>query len=133
MFILQKKFNVLFIPIPLPERTMELILGTYENFLLGYKYPSLEQTFNIHQHKNAVKSINVNNKGLVVSGGGDENVHLLNLKSRKEYGSLFSHNDKICGVHFSGKNDHLLYSTSEDGTIVRWEYKSHGVAGCQVC
>lgn len=104
---------------------MELILGTYENFLLGYKFPALTQTFNIKQHNNSIKSISINNKtGMLASGGADENIHLLNLKSRKEFGCLFSHNDKISKVHFHEKTG-CLYSISEDGTVVKWEYKSH--------
>ena len=89
---------------------MEILLGTYENFILGYSYPKLEQTFNIKQHNAAVKSINVNhNTGLMASAGSDENVHLLNLKTRKEFGSLFSHNDKISSVNFDVKTNTLYW------------------------
>lgn len=100
---------------------MEIIVGTYENFILGFSYPDLKPTFTNKNHNSFVTCLAINQKlGLLASGSADENISLLNLKTRKEMGNLFGHNDRVTFVGFTSKNE--LYSTSMDGRIAKWEY-----------
>lgn len=100
----------------------EIIIGSYESVILGYNFQTLEPTFTIKQHNAQIKSLDVNpTTGILASGGHDEQVHLINLKTRKDLGSLISHTDKIISINFNSKLN-KLYSTSEDGCVVTWEY-----------
>lgn len=104
----------------------EVIVGTYEEFLLGYKLLKtdkdkycFEQSFANHSHTRSVKCLAAHKKFLV-SGSTDETVHVFNLKTRQELGALLHHNGTVTGLEFF---DSFLFSSSEDGTIVVWSTK----------
>ena len=67
----------------------EILLGTYEAFILGYKLAddlttgnrSLQTSFANHAHSSTVRSIAAADKFLVTAGN-DENVKIFNLKFR---------------------------------------------------
>ena len=105
----------------------EILLGTYEAFLIGYKVkPSerlgkdgemlqeLQISFANHAHSASVRSIAAGDKYLI-SAGGDENVKIFNLRNRTEHGAL-NHADGVinCMLFFDKKH---LITASEDGKI----------------
>ena len=106
----------------------EILLGTYEAFLLGYKVKSakdmlerevplcseLKTSFANHAHSASVKSITAGDKYLV-SAGGDENVKIFNLRNRTEHGDL-NHADGVINCMLFYDKKHLI-TASEDGNI----------------
>ncbi|XP_039755380.1 p21-activated protein kinase-interacting protein 1-like [Pararge aegeria] len=101
----------------------ELIVGTYEGFLLGYSLRSddesetkLKQTFATHSHTGSVRCISVAGKFLA-SGGTDDKVVVIDLKTRKEHTVLMNHDGTINSVAFTHGGTHLL-TGSDDGSII---------------
>lgn len=100
----------------------EVIVGTYEGFLLGYSLfteetgPKLKQTFASHLHTASVRCISKNGKFLA-SGGTDDRVVVVDMKNRKEHTVLMNHNGTINSVAFTHSGTHLL-TTSDDGSII---------------
>lgn len=107
-----------------PDNVFDVILGTYEEFVLGYslekqgkgKY-SLRQTFTNHSHLGSVRCIAASGR-FVASGSTDETVRLFNMRTRCEMGALMQHDGTIADVQFY-KSSHL-FSASEDKTICIW-------------
>ncbi|XP_023214304.1 p21-activated protein kinase-interacting protein 1-like [Centruroides sculpturatus] len=102
---------------------MEVIVGTYEHYLLGYKLIKekqdykLQQTFACQAHIGPIRCIATSHKFLV-SGGIDETIQIFNLKTKKEIGNIVQHSGTITCLSFF-KDSHL-FSSSEDGTICVW-------------
>ncbi|XP_023936457.2 p21-activated protein kinase-interacting protein 1-like [Bicyclus anynana] len=101
----------------------EIIVGTYEGFLLGYSLRSedesetkLKQTFATHSHTSSVRCISVAGKFLA-SGGTDDKVVIIDLKTRKEHTVLMNHDGTINSVAFTHGGTHLL-TGSDDGCII---------------
>ena len=111
----------------------EILLGTYEAFLLGYKLHQTEvssleglskteaetlqeikTSFANHAHSASVRSITAGDKFLV-SAGGDENVKIFNLRNRSEHGAL-THADGVINCMLFYDKRHLI-TASEDGKI----------------
>ena len=105
----------------------EILLGTYEAFLLGYQVKPLEHngkelsakkelrtSFANHAHSASVRSIGAGDKFLV-SAGGDENVKIFNLRNRTEHGAL-NHSDGVINCMLFYDKRHLI-TGSEDGKI----------------
>ncbi|XP_075978870.1 p21-activated protein kinase-interacting protein 1-like [Anticarsia gemmatalis] len=100
----------------------ELIVGTYEGFLLGYsirtedKNMKLKQTFATHSHTASVRCISIGGKFLA-SGGTDDKVVVIDLKTRQEHTVLMNHDGTINSVAFTHNGTHLL-TGSDDGSII---------------
>ena len=105
----------------------EILLGTYEAFLMGYQVKPLEYmgkelsakkelrtSFANHAHSASVRSIAAGDKYLV-SAGGDENVKIFNLRNRTEHGAL-THSDGVINCMLFYDKRHLV-TASEDGKI----------------
>ncbi len=111
--------------------THEIIVGTYEEFLLGYqvssstssssKEVSLSATFSDHAHAGgAVRTVAAAGKFLA-SGAADENVRLLNLRRRTHHGDLRAlHQDTVTQLVFYDRA-HLV-TAADDGKIWSVEY-----------
>ncbi|XP_014675570.1 PREDICTED: p21-activated protein kinase-interacting protein 1-like [Priapulus caudatus] len=104
---------------------MELIVGTYEELLLGYRVNSgsngvtIEPSFTNNAHTGCIKTVAVSpNQVYLVSGGTDETIKIHDLVSRKDYGSLTHHGGTVTDVSCHGAVH--MFSGSEDGTICVW-------------
>ncbi|KAG8185511.1 hypothetical protein JTE90_019766 [Oedothorax gibbosus] len=101
---------------------MEIVVGTYEKFLLGYQLEMnldqflLKPSFITEAHLQSIKCIASNNKFLT-SGSTDERIQLFNMKTRKELGALLQHNGTVTSLQFF---ENFLFSSSEDNTICIW-------------
>lgn len=99
----------------------EILLGTYEAFILGYKVheeasgdPELRTSFANHAHSASVRSIAAGDKFLITSGA-DENVKIFNLRNRTEHGTL-THSDGCLNAMTFYDRRHLV-TASEDNNI----------------
>ncbi|GLH03598.1 POC1 centriolar protein homolog [Gryllus bimaculatus] len=100
---------------------LEIIVGTYEEFLLGYrpkhvdqKY-SLTQTFASHGHKASIRCVTSHGK-MVASGGADDSIHFYDMLYRRDIGVLMHHNGTVNCVEFTPNGSHLL-TGGDDGKI----------------
>ena len=108
---------------------MEIIIGTYEAFLLGYVLRkdeeagySLQQTFAISDHNSPVRCLAACGH-FISSGSVDEFIHIYNMKSRTEVGILEKHEGTITSLQFATTK--YLITTSEDGYILIWKTGSN--------
>ncbi|XP_043501506.1 p21-activated protein kinase-interacting protein 1-like [Polistes fuscatus] len=112
----------------------EIIVGTYEQYLLGYKFTNivneykLEKSFATHSHLGSIRSV-ASNKYYLASAGADETICLYDLHNRIESGKLMHHNDTVNHVTFTPEASHL-FSCSKDGTIAavrcgNWQMQKH--------
>lgn len=126
---------------------VEIIVGTTEEFILGYQLTcqkdgkvSLSQSFADHSHTGSVRQIAISGKFLV-SGASDEILRIFNLHSRTEVGLIMEHQGTITDLAFHGSR--YLFSASQDGNIcifnrAKWEcektLKAHagGVTGLAI-
>jgi len=99
----------------------EILLGTYEAFVLGYKLAedvtgirSLQTSFANHAHSSTVRSVAAADKFLVTAGS-DENVKIFNLRNRTEHGNLTHSDGTLRSMRFYDKR-HLV-TGSEDNKI----------------
>lgn len=109
------------------EPNLEIVVGTYEDFIAGYKVElgkesdegntNMFQSFSDRAHSGSVRSIDSSIDGrLVASAGIDENIHVFDLKKRMEISQIRSDNDgAINCVKFFDKSH--LFAGSEDGNI----------------
>ncbi|CAL1680060.1 unnamed protein product [Lasius platythorax] len=99
----------------------EIIVGTYEQYLLGYKVHSvvneynIEKSFATHSHVASIRSIS-SNKYYLASAGADETVCLYDMRYRRESVKLMHHKDTINCVAFTPEGSHL-FTCSSDGSI----------------
>ncbi|XP_037085435.1 p21-activated protein kinase-interacting protein 1-like isoform X2 [Pollicipes pollicipes] len=105
------------------ELQLEVICGTYEEFVVGYqlftysgdeKVHQFEQTFADHSHTASVRAVACGGD-LLASGGADEIVKLYSMRRRTEMGQLMEHQGTITCLQFHGR--HHLLSGSEDGRV----------------
>ncbi|XP_063976354.1 p21-activated protein kinase-interacting protein 1-like [Diachasmimorpha longicaudata] len=112
----------------------EVIVGTYEQFLLGYKVEKvekkckLERSFATHSHLASVRTVTAR-KHYLASGGADDSIYLYDMKQRTETGKLMHHDGTVNCVAFTPDATHLL-SCGNDGSIgiVRcgnWQLEKH--------
>ncbi|KAL4715882.1 hypothetical protein ACJJTC_014614 [Scirpophaga incertulas] len=100
----------------------ELIVGTYEGFLLGYSVQTenevkkLKQTFATHSHTASVRCISTAGRFLA-SGGTDDKVVVIDLKTRKEHTVLMNHDGTVNAIAFTHGATHVL-TGSDDGKII---------------
>lgn len=106
------------------ENVFDVILGTYEEFLLGYALQkdkdgkfTLEQFFTNHSHLGSIRCLASGGR-FVASGSVDETVRLFNMRARTEMGTLMQQEGTITSLQFY-KSSHL-FSASEDKTICVW-------------
>ncbi|CAG2122422.1 unnamed protein product, partial [Medioppia subpectinata] len=106
---------------------MEIIVGTYEEFLIGYQLKrldegyALEQTFTDRAHCGSVRCVTATAKTLV-SGSTDEAIHIYNMSRRSDAGTLQQHSGTVTQLEFF-KTTHL-FSASEDGTVCVWDTRT---------
>ncbi|XP_059476798.1 p21-activated protein kinase-interacting protein 1-like [Neocloeon triangulifer] len=103
---------------------VEVVVGSYEEFVLGFKalktedgMVRLSQSFANHSHRASVRCVAGGGR-FMASGGADDNVQLYDMKLRKEMGVLMHHDKTVTCVAFAGST-HLL-SGSDDGQIALW-------------
>lgn len=109
---------------------MEIVVGTYENHLLGYKIVSdpfnknlmLETSFTDDSHRGALRCVAISPSGILASSSTDDSIRMHSLKKRKEIGGLFEHCGTVNSIVFFGNNH--MFSASEDGTISLWKTKN---------
>lgn len=105
---------------------MEIVIGTYEKYLLGYNLEMnmdqfiLKPSFTTEAHLQPIKCI-ASSKKYLASGSIDEKIQLFNMKTRKELGALQQHNGTITCLEFF---DSYLFSSSEDSNICIWSTKN---------
>lgn len=101
-------------------RDYEVLLGTYEEFVIGYKLndsrkdPKFEASFADHSHAGSVRSIAAADKYLI-SSGADETVKIFNLRNRTEHGTL-NHSDAMINAMTFYDKKHLI-TCAEDGKV----------------
>ncbi|XP_072742967.1 p21-activated protein kinase-interacting protein 1-like [Anoplolepis gracilipes] len=106
---------------PEPSNPFEIIVGTYEQYLLGYKVHNIVNEYNIeksfatHSHVASVRSVS-SNKYYLASAGADETICLYDMRSRRESLKLLPHTDTINCVVFAPEGSHL-FTCSSDGSI----------------
>lgn len=88
----------------------------------GQNQYNFSQNFTNHAHNRSVKSIAYSPTGVLVSGGADDQCHLLDLRRRKELGSLIEQEGAITSIEFH-LNRHM-FTGSEDRTICVWDTRS---------
>lgn len=100
---------------------MELVAGTYEAILLGYKLLEckLVQSFTSHAHSSCIKATAVSPNKYLATGSTDETIKVYDIRTRAEYGTLLKHDGSITCLQFHGNGQ--MFSSSEDGTICVWK------------
>ncbi|CAL1540855.1 unnamed protein product [Lymnaea stagnalis] len=108
---------------------IELVIGTYENLMLGYKVIktknelySLDVSFTDDSHRGALRSIGVSPIGILASSSTDDSIRLHNLNKRRDIGGLFEHTGTVNCLTFYGTSH--MFSASEDGNICMWKSKN---------
>lgn len=103
------------------EEEIELIVGTYEDYIVGYEHhkSSLNHRFALRAHSGSVRCIVCSPNGvLILSAGHDDMLNILNMKKRK---LMCSFEGSINCATFVG-NSHVVCG-SEDGNIYIYECK----------
>nr|XP_016924056.1 p21-activated protein kinase-interacting protein 1-like [Drosophila suzukii] len=106
---------------------IEIIVGTYEEYLLGYQLSEspddatpaklqLKQTFADRSHAGSIKSVAVQGPW-VASGGSDDRIFVYDMRTRKQSQILLSHAGTVNTMQFSPDLTHLL-SGSADGHMI---------------
>lgn len=112
----------------------EIIVGTYEQFLLGYKVTNvvkeykMEKSFATHSHLGSLRSV-ASNKHYLASGGADDSIYLYDMRHRVESGRLMHHTDTVNCIAFTPEASHI-FTCSNDGTIAavrcgNWQVEKH--------
>ncbi|KAK2581980.1 hypothetical protein KPH14_002419 [Odynerus spinipes] len=112
----------------------EIVVGTYEQYLLGYKVSNivneykLDKSFATHSHLASIRSV-ASNKHYLASAGSDDSVYLYDLRTRNQCGRLMHHNDTVNHITFTSEASHL-FTCSKDGTIAaigcgNWQIEKH--------
>eukprot|EP00092_Neocalanus_flemingeri_P008804 GFUD01009477.1.p1 GENE.GFUD01009477.1~~GFUD01009477.1.p1 ORF type:complete len:382 (+),score=87.60 GFUD01009477.1:57-1202(+) len=102
----------------------EILVGTYEEFVLGYKMvPHLKssegcdlvQSFTAKSHCGPVRSICTGSK-YAISGGSDEICKIFDITKRAEHGTLMHHEGTVSCLATHSATSHLV-TASDDNTI----------------
>lgn len=104
---------------------LKLIVGCYEQMLLGYSITKTEDCnalqcepiFTDHSHTGCVRTVACGTTYLA-SGATDEMVYIFDMVENKEIGSIQGHEGTVNYLAFPDKN-HLM-SASDDGVINIW-------------
>jgi len=101
----------------------EILVGTYEEFVLGYKIVKKDEeegkfdlvpSFNVKAHCGPVRSLSAGSK-FAISGGSDEMCKIYDMVSRREHGTLMHHQGTVSAVCTHAPS-HLL-TASDDNTV----------------
>lgn len=99
----------------------EIIVGTNEEFILGYEVTTdkdgkvhLKQSFADHSHTGSVRQVAITDKFLA-SGSTDEVIRIFDLHTRTSVGFIMEHCGTITDLAFHGSK--YLFSAAEDGNI----------------
>ncbi|EEB12590.1 pak inhibitor skb15, putative [Pediculus humanus corporis] len=108
----------------------QIVVGTYEEFLLGYK-PKIEfdsgkkfnffQTFASHSHQASLRCVAAN-KNLMASSGADEYVYLYNMNTMKMFNVIDYHDATVTCLEFTPDNSHLI-TANQKGDIAIFQCK----------
>ncbi|XP_073827954.1 p21-activated protein kinase-interacting protein 1-like [Musca autumnalis] len=107
---------------------MEIIIGTYEEFLLGYKIdikddkPAIIQTFADKSHSGSIRCVAVKDQW-VASGATDDRIFIYDMSSRKQAQILLPHDGTVNSLAFTPDGTHLL-SAADDGRMVATRLKT---------
>jgi len=101
---------------------MEVIIGTYEQYLLGYKIVQdadskkwkLVPSFTNHAHAGSIRAVTASAQW-IASGGSDEVVRIFSMKKRADVGSLMQQEGTISCLEFYQETH--VFSGSDDGTV----------------
>jgi len=97
----------------------EIIIGSYENFVIGYKYyaesKTLTNSFATDAHKGCVRSI-ASSGQYVATGGTDEAVNVYDLDQRKHLCNLMHHSGTVSSLQFTPDGSHLI-TAGQDGAL----------------
>ncbi|KAL9696248.1 hypothetical protein quinque_015533 [Culex quinquefasciatus] len=103
---------------------LELIIGTYEEYTVGYKVEPfktdssrqyLKEIFSTHNHTASVRVLASHGK-LLASGGADDRICIFDLETGTLRDELLHHNGTVNCLTFSADGSYL-FSGSSDGTI----------------
>ncbi|XP_017050953.1 p21-activated protein kinase-interacting protein 1-like [Drosophila ficusphila] len=117
---------------------IEIIVGTYEEYLLGYQLIEstaegsssklqLKQTFADRSHAGSIKSVAVQGPW-VASGGTDDRIFVYDMRTRKQSQIILSHAGTINTLQFSPDLTHLL-SGGADGHMIATRVGSWSTEG----
>ncbi|ALC49741.1 CG9123 [Drosophila busckii] len=101
---------------------VEVIVGTYTDFLLGYQLSEnngkvhLKASFADKSHAGSIRCVAVQGPW-IASGGSDDRIFIYDMRTRKQSHILLSHQGTINALAFSPDLSHLL-SGSDDGRMV---------------
>ncbi|XP_011177311.2 p21-activated protein kinase-interacting protein 1-like [Zeugodacus cucurbitae] len=100
---------------------MEVIVGTYEEFLLGYKLVTNEsvsfvQSFADKSHAGPLKCLAVHGH-YVATGATDDRIFLYDMRSRKQTNIILTHEGTVNALAFTPDSSHLL-SGGDDGRMI---------------
>ena len=100
-------------------KNYEILLGTYEAFVLGYKLsdekkPTLQTSIADHAHAASIRCLAASDK-FMITAGADEIVKIFNLRNRTEHGSLTHSEAMINAMKFYDKK--YLITCAEDGKV----------------
>ena len=106
-------------------KNYEILLGTYEAFVLGYKLndekkPKLQTSIADHAHAASIRCLAASDK-FMITAGGDEIVKIFNLRNRTEHGSLTHSEAMINAMKFYDKkyiSNKLIFSFLWLGTYI---------------
>lgn len=106
----------------------EVLVGTYEEFVLGFKLNKNPEggwefvpSFTNHSHCGSIRAVSTT-KRFLASGSSDESIRLFSLRDRTEHGYLQQHSGSVTCLEFY-KHTHLL-SGSDDGTVCVWNART---------
>lgn len=115
-----------------PLGEFEIIIGTYEDYIVGYslcesrKSYELIQSFAIRSHSGSIKAIESSKSGkLLATAGHDEMVNFFELHKRK-----IAHTFQEAINCFAFVEDTHLIAGSNDGNIYIYELKSKANSSC---
>ncbi|XP_067641181.1 p21-activated protein kinase-interacting protein 1-like [Eurosta solidaginis] len=100
---------------------MEVIVGTYEEFLLGYKLntsepPNFAQSFADKSHAGPMKCVAVH-QHFVATGATDDRIFLYDMRTRKQTNIILTHEGTVNTLAFTPDSSHLL-SGGDDGRMI---------------
>uniref|UniRef100_A0A0N8DXS6 p21-activated protein kinase-interacting protein n=1 Tax=Daphnia magna TaxID=35525 RepID=A0A0N8DXS6_9CRUS len=114
--------------VPDAQPNLEVLVGTYEEFNLGFRLQRNVEgglifvpSFTNHSHCGSIRSV-ATCKQFLASGSTDESIRLFNLKTRSEYGFLQQHNGTITCLDFFQQS--YLFSGSDDGNVCVWNTRT---------
>ncbi|XP_046465767.1 p21-activated protein kinase-interacting protein 1-like [Neodiprion pinetum] len=113
---------------------IEIIIGTYEQFLLGYGVETSDDGFKLirnfatHTHQASIRDL-ASSRHYLASAGADDSIYLYNMQNRMETGKLTHHNDTVNSIAFTPNASHIL-TCSTDGSIAavrcgNWKLEKH--------